>query len=106
MAMGFWALLTPVAQAILLIILFASAFIVGISQATGHGLAFLSNAEVDFQGNTISEAVFSVAGLLLIGVPWVLMRFFPSWLELPWTNLIIGAGLVVVGWILVRDDLI
>lgn len=105
-AIGFWGLLSTLAQAILLSILFLPTFIVGASQATGHGLAFLSNAEVDFRGKARSEAVFSVAGILLIGLPWALMKFFPLRLELSWTNLIVGIGLVVIGWLLIRDELI
>jgi hypothetical protein len=107
-ALGFWQLLSPLAQGALLGLLAAASLGGGgyltYSQLIGHARAFLSETQVEPPTLTWQALSLTVGGYLMLLAPWLLTRLWPEALCLPRLNLLAGLVLVVIGVVLYGED--
>jgi len=98
-AVGFWDILAPVAQSILLGLVFVPGAVLGwrlgYSQILGHSRAFISNSRVELPAFEWGEITVILGGYVLLLFPWIGHAFWPHFITPPWGN--IGAGILLLG---------
>jgi CHAT domain len=97
-AFGFWATLAPIAQAVLLGLLFVPCALVGWQEALGHARGFLSNVGMAPPTLDWQELIVIVAGYLMLCGPLLLLWLTPGAIAPPLGNFAVGALLVAIGY--------
>lgn len=105
-AMGFWYMLTSLAQWLILAPLLALALLVGDAQAFGFGRAFMTNAQVQLPTQRWADGVIVFTGYLFLLLPVMFEEWIFPWLNVTPNGVVLGTGilLVVLGLILQRDQ--
>lgn len=99
--LGFWSLLTPLAQVFFLLPIALLALALGLAQAHNHSLGFLNSNRVRSIPFDLSDSLFVLVGSLLVVAPALLTFFLPELLAPPFLNLLIGtlnATLALLFW--------
>ncbi|MBI3957331.1 MAG: CHAT domain-containing protein [Chloroflexi bacterium] len=101
--LGFWSLLSPLSQLIILIPVQLLALLLGLAQAHNHGLGFLNSNRVKSIPFELSDSLFVLVGSLFVLAPGLLAFFAPDLLAPPLLNLLIGALNAVLAVIFFRE---
>ncbi len=99
---GFWEILSPVAQAVLLGLIFIPGVlcsgVFSYSQIVGHSRAFITNAQVKLPTFEWGELAVIIASYLMLLLPWAILTFWPGFITPPVGNLILGMLLSILGY--------
>jgi hypothetical protein len=99
-ALNFWAILAPIAQFVLLALLFAPGILVSWQEAIGHARGFLSTARIAPPARGWQELVPILAGYMMLYGPLVLLWLVPQVVAPPLGNLLAGILLIALGYTL------
>ncbi len=103
-SLGFWSILSPLAQTVFLGILFIPGILLsglnGYAQVTGHVRAWISETQVEMPVLKWGELWMVAGAYLMLWMPWILSRFWPALVTSPWSNLGIGIILGMLGYAL------
>jgi len=106
-AVGFWGMLAPVAQHLLLGAIFVPGLVAGwklsCSQILGHVRAFISEARVAPPKFEWGEIAVILGGYSLLALPWALYTFWPQYVHPPWGNLWAAVLLLGLGYALWQE---
>jgi hypothetical protein len=96
-ALGFWALLSPIAQIGLLLLIFMPGFLASWQQAQSQGRSFLSNSLLKTPGLEWQDLVLVGAGYVLLGLPVLNALLMPPLFAPPVGNVLVGGALIFLG---------
>jgi hypothetical protein len=106
--LGFWTLLTPLAQHLLFGLIAATSLLGGsylsYSQLIGHVRALLSDADIEVPAFTWQDLSLIIGGYLMSLMPWLVSRLYPQLLASPGLNLIVGSLLLILGTLIQADS--
>jgi hypothetical protein len=97
-AMNFWAILAPVAQFVLLVLLFAPGILVSWQEALGHARGFLSIARITPPTLDWQELMVILAGYIMLCGPLVVLWMVPQVIAPPLGNVPAGVILIALGY--------
>lgn len=97
-AMGFWALLSPIAEGLLLVMLFAPCVLVSWQQALSHAAGLVSNHAIEAQKPGWGELAVVIAGYLMLCGPPLLLWLMPEVVTPPLGNLLAAILLIALGY--------
>lgn len=104
-AMSFWAILAPIAQIVLLALLFAPCILVSWQEALGHARGFLSNARITPPTLDWQELIVILAGYIMLCGPLALLWLVPQVIAPPLGNVLAGMLLIAFGYQLRKQAL-
>lgn len=99
-ALNFWTTLAPIAQIVLLVLLFAPCALLSWQEALGHGRGFISNAQVAPPTFDWAELIVVLAGYIMLCGPLALLWLAPLALAPPLGNLLASILLIALGYAL------
>ncbi len=102
--LGFWSLLTPIAQLLVLLPLQLLAVMLGVVQAHSHGFGFINSNNVETIPFDGADTVLVLAGYAMLLGPLLLLWTMPTVLAPPWINLILGGLAIAVGAMLLNEN--
>ncbi len=109
-AVGLWNILNPLAQALLLSLIFTPGMLLSgwlsYSQMLGHTQAFISNSRVETPIFTWGELIIALGGYILLFLPLFAYTFGKIFTTPPWGNIGGGFLLLGIGYALYKDDLL
>lgn len=97
LSLGFWAILSPIAQFLLLVPAFALSVLVSYAQSMGFRRAFISDANIEAPEIEWGDLVVALAGYLIMFMPLAVWVIWPSLLAPPWGTLLAGGFLLAFG---------
>lgn len=98
-ALSFWATLAPVAQILLLAMMFAPGALLSWQVAVGHGVGFIANARFAAPELDWTETVVVAAGYIMLCGPLALLWLAPQSIAPPRGNLYAGVILTALGYL-------
>ncbi len=102
--LGAWATWSLSAQTVALVVLASLAILLSYQQVRGHGLGFITNAEVEPEPFDWRELSVVMGGYLLLWLPVALVVLWGNDLRPPWGNFIIGLCCLILAYALHSDD--
>ena len=97
LSLGFWAILSPIAQFLLLVPAFALSLLVSYAQSIGFRRAFLSDANIKPPEIEWGDLVVVLAGYLIMFIPLAVWIIWPWLLAPPIGTLLVGGFLLAFG---------
>jgi CHAT domain len=99
-ALNFWATLAPIAQIVLLVLLFGPCALLSWQEALGHARGFISNARVAAPTLGWAELIVVAAGYIMLCGPLALLWLASQSIAPPLGNLLAGILLMALGYAL------
>jgi hypothetical protein len=103
-ALGFWALLTPVAHFLFFIPFIVASTLLSYSQAYGHGNVVIDSSRLGGPSASFFLPLAFIAALFFLYGPILLVWFAPFWATPPVSTAMLGMIYLALAYALKRDD--